>query len=172
MISPLRSRGLEVFFSYVSDDELISYMKDVAAKERVLIADDALKALAHYAGGNISRALLSLQFAVIGHPGEEITSNILYEESLLEVQSSVSDLNQKALEHDVVGSRKFIDSLLLEDGLSGPEIVEQLHKFLDGSNLSPPELARAVCELADTDMDLLDGSNARIHLESLVTRLY
>ncbi|ABE52867.1 AAA family ATPase [Methanococcoides burtonii] len=172
LIAPLRSRGLELFFTYVPDDALRSFVISVAEKEAISISDDGYDALLYYAGGNVSKALLTLQFAVMNHPGKTITGEILYEEALGDVSKNVTELHNAAIEHDVLKARKLIDTLLIEEGFTGDEVLQQLHSVVVESGRVEGEVAKAICRIADTDAMVIDSANPRIHLEKLVTELY
>ncbi|NYT19411.1 MAG: AAA family ATPase, partial [Methanosarcinales archaeon] len=130
LISPLRSRGLELFFTYVPDESLRSYIVSIAEQEGISISEDGLDALIYYAGGNVSRALLTLQFASMGKPGAEITGDLLYEESLCEVSENVTELHSAAIDHEFLNARKLIDTLLIEEGFTGDEVLQQLHSVV------------------------------------------
>ncbi|WP_310742496.1 AAA family ATPase [Methanococcoides orientis] len=172
LISPLRSRGLELFFTYVPDEVLRSYIVSVTEQEGISISEDGLDALMYYAGGNVSKALLTLQFANISKPDAEITGELLYEESLCEVSDNVTELHSAAIDHEFVKARKLIDTLLIEEGFTGDEVLQQLHSVVVKSDRAEYEIAKAVRRIADADAMIIDSANARIHLESLVTELY
>ncbi|MCM1985509.1 MAG: AAA family ATPase [Methanococcoides sp.] len=172
LIAPLRSRGLELFFTYVPDDALRAFVISVAEKEGISISDDGYDALLYYAGGNVSKALLTLQFAVMNHPGKTITGDLLYEEALVDVSKNVTELHNAAIEHDILNARKLIDTLLIEEGFTGGEVLQQLHSVVVGSGRGEDGVARAICRIADTDAMVIDSANPRIHLEKLVLELY
>ncbi|SES76596.1 replication factor C small subunit [Methanococcoides vulcani] len=172
LISPLRSRGLELFFTYVPDDLLRPYIVSIAEQEGISISEDGLDALMYYAGGNVSRALLTLQFANMNNPDAKITGDLLYEESLCEVSDNVTELHAAAIGHEFLKARKLIDTLLIEEGFTGDEVLQQLHSVVVRSDRTEDEIAKAVYRIADADAMIIDSANARIHLESLVTELY
>lgn len=172
LIAPLRSRGLELFFTYVPADELRSFIVSVAEQENISISDDGYDALLYYADGNVSKALLTLQFAVINHPGAEITGDVLYEEALCEVSENVTELHNAAIGHDIIKARKLIDTLLIEEGFTGDEVLQQLHSVVIDSGKGDNDVAKAVCRIADADAMVIDSANPRIHLEKLVIELY
>ncbi|MGM0771133.1 MAG: AAA family ATPase [Halobacteriota archaeon] len=172
LISPLRSRGLELFFTYVPDKVLKPFIVSVAEREEISVSGDGLDALLYYAEGNVSRALLTLQFASMKDPGKEVTVDVLYEESLCEVSDKVTELHNAAIDHEFMKSRKLIDTLLIEDGFTGDEILQQLYSVVMRSDRNEEEIAKAACRIADADAMIIDSANARIHLESLVTELY
>jgi len=67
-----------------------------------------------------------------------------------------------------MAARKVIDKLLIEDGLSGSEILEQLHAIVIASNETDSDIAKYVNKIAEADLRMLDASNDRIQLEAMV----
>ncbi|MEZ5334683.1 MAG: hypothetical protein R2741_05325 [Methanolobus sp.] len=69
---------------------------------------------------------------------------------------------------NVLEARKYIDALLLEEGLSGQEILLQLHKTAVNYNEPDDVIATWITRIADTDFYLTESANDRIQLEALV----
>ena len=170
LIPPLRSRGLQLFFTYISDAKLIEYVRYIAAKEGLTISDDGSDAIAYHSKGNLAKALLTMQIASLSlQSGDcEITQQLIYETVLGETHGDVTGLLESALAGDIIAARKLIDKLLIEDGMSGSEILEQLHGVVVASNETDADIAKYVNKIAEADLRMLDASNARIQLEAMV----
>ncbi len=170
LIPPLRSRGLQLFFTYVSDAKLIEYVRSIAAKEELTISDDGLDAIAYHSKGNLAKALLTMQIASMSlQSGDtEISQQLIYETALGETPEDITRLFESALAGDIMAARKVIDKLLIEDGLSGSEILEQLHGIVIASNETDSDIAKYVNKIAEADLRMLDASNDRIQLEAMV----
>ena len=65
-------------------------------------------------------------------------------------------------------ARKLIDKLLIEDGMSGSEVLEKLHSIVVSSNETDGDIAKYVKKIAEADLRMLDASNDRIQLEAMV----
>ncbi|WP_340819271.1 AAA family ATPase [Methanolobus sp. WCC4] len=168
LITPLRSRGLQLFFTHVSDDKLITFISKVAENEGLNVTADGMAALAYHARGNIARALNTLQIASIQPGNENIGPQQIYDATLGESSENVTKLFESITSKNVLEARKYIDALILEEGLSGQEILLQLHKVVIGSNEPDDIVARWVTKIADTDLYLTESANDRIQLEALV----
>ena len=170
LIPPLRSRGLQLFFTYISDAKLIEYARSIAAKEGLTLSDDGSGAIAYHSKGNLAKALLTMQIASLSlQSGDcEITQQLIYETVLGETHGDVAGLLESALAGDMMVARKIIDKLLIEDGMSGSEILEQLHGVVVASNETDADIAKYVNKIAEADLRMLDASNARIQLEAMV----
>ncbi|MBN2110393.1 MAG: AAA family ATPase [Methanosarcinaceae archaeon] len=170
LIAPLRSRGLQLFFMHVSEDRLAKLIRDVANKEGVDITDDGVDALGYHAKGNIAKALHTLQLAAVKAGNAKIGAQEIYDSTLLEQSANVSRLFDAAISKDITEARKAIDDLILEDGMSGQEILLQLHQMAVSSNGSDTVIAQWVIRIADADLCMTEAANERIQLEALVAR--
>ncbi|MDF1533562.1 MAG: AAA family ATPase [Methanosarcinaceae archaeon] len=168
LIPPLRSRGLQLFFTYVSDAKLIEYVNSIAVQEGLTISDDALDAIAYHSKGNLAKALLTMQIASMSSGNNEISQQLIYGAVLSEIPEDITRLFESALTGDIMAARKIIDKLLIEDGLSGSEILEQLHGIVVTSNEKDTDIVKYVNNIAEADLRMLDASNDRIQLEAMV----
>ncbi|MGP8337022.1 MAG: AAA family ATPase [Methanosarcinaceae archaeon] len=170
LIQPLRSRGLQLFFTYVPDAKLIEYMNSIAAREGLTISDDGLDAIAYHSKGNVAKALLTIQIASLSlQEGDfRITQQLVYETVLCETPNDITRLFESALASDIMAARKVIDKLLIENGLSGFEILEQLHAIVVASSEPDDNIARYVKNIAKADLRMINASNDRIQLEAMV----
>jgi len=170
LISPLRSRGLQLFFTYVSGAKLIEYVRSIAILEGFTVSDDGLDAIAYHSKGNVAKALLTMQIASLSlQAGNyDISQQLIYEAVLGETPEDITQLFESAIAGDIMAARKVIDKLLIENGLSGSEILEQLHGIVIESSETDESIARYVNKIAEADLRMLDASNDRIQLEAMV----
>lgn len=168
LIAPLRSRGLQLFFTYVSDHKLTEFIRTVIQTEELSISDEGVDALVYHSRGNIAKALITLQLASLQAKGARIESEAIYETVLSETPEDITALFEAAISHDVMAARKIIDKLLIEDGLTGAEILEKLYEVVVLSNEPETDIAKAVIKMASTDMNLTEAANDRIQLEALL----
>ncbi|MDW7731036.1 MAG: AAA family ATPase [Methanolobus sp.] len=170
LIAPLRSRGLQLFFMHVSAEKLANFIRDVADAEGITLTDDGVDALGYHAKGNIAKALHTLQLAAVKAGKGAIGAQEIYDSTLLEKSENISNLFNAAISRDMIEARKAIDDLILEDGMSGQEILLQLHQMAVSSNESDPVIAEWVIRMADADFYMTEAANERIQLEALVAR--
>jgi replication factor C small subunit len=168
LITPLRSRGLQLFFTHVSDDKMTKYISEVVEKEGLTVSTDGIAALVYHAKGNLARALNTLQTASILPGCSEIGPQQIYDATLGEQSENVKKLFESMVGKNILEARKYIDDLILGEGLSGQEILLQLHKATINSNEPDDIIAGWVTKIADTDLYLTESSNERIQLEALV----
>ncbi|WP_292463216.1 AAA family ATPase [Methanolobus sp.] len=168
LIAPLRSRGLQLFFRHVSVDKLAVFIRQVADNENLSIADDGIDALGYHANGNVAKALHTLQMVSLQFQDSVIGAQEIYDCTLKERSENITHLLQAAISKDIIEARKAIDDLILEDGMSGQEILLQLHAMTASCNESDATIAGWIIKISDADLCMTDASNERIQLEALV----
>ncbi len=170
LITPLRSRGLQLFFTHVPEDKLVPFILKIAEKEEISISNDGISALVYHAKGNVARALNTLQISSTIKGEDMIESQQIYEAISGEHSDNIGKLFDSVIARDILQARKYIDSLLLEDGLSGQEILMRLHEITVTSTDPDHVIAKWVTKIADADFYLTESANERIQLEALAAR--
>lgn len=169
LISPLRSRGLQLFFTYVPDFLLKAHLEKIADAQKIRCSEDAFEAVLYFAKGNVARAVQALQLASLQAEGAEITEEIIYGATMKGRDEAVDELLDAALAGDFSRGRRLIDDMIIEKGLSGTEILEGLSEALADSGETDSDIARLVVKVSETDAFLTDAANERIQLEKLIS---
>ncbi|MBP2030095.1 replication factor C small subunit [Methanohalophilus levihalophilus] len=170
LISPLRSRGLELFFTYVGEDEFITFLKGVAEAENLDVSDDAWDNLYMLCKGNIACGLNILQTVSLESSGK-VDTEMIFTASQESIPAGVRELYRAILKKDLPAARKAIDPLLIRDGMSGVEVISHLHKVIWEEALQPEDIAAMLRKLSDADLLIRSGASDRIQLEALVTEM-
>ncbi|BAW28694.1 replication factor C subunit [Methanosarcina thermophila] len=169
LIAPLRSRGLQIFFTYVPDSVLRAHLEKIGCAEKLELSEGALDAILYSAKGNVAKAVQTLQLVSLFSNGSAITEEMVYEASLKVRDESIDNLLSAALSGDFSRGRQLIDEMIIEKGLSGTEILERLCEALVDSGESDEDAARLVVKISETDACLKDAANDRIQLEKLIS---
>ena len=61
-----------------------------------------------------------------------------------------------------------LDRLLIEYGVSGEDVLRQLHRSVFDMNVPDEYMVRLLDRIGETDFRLIEGSNERIQLEALL----
>lgn len=169
LISPLRSRGLQVFFAYVSDSLVKPHLERIALSEDLELSDGALDAILYLSKGNIASAVQTLQLAALKAESVEITEEIVFEATMKGRDETVDSLLEAALAGDFPRGRQLIDEMIIEKGFSGTDILEGLSEALIDSGERDKDVARLIIEISDADSRLTDATSERIQLEKLIS---
>lgn len=169
LISPLRSRGLQLFFTTVPDEALKPHLRAIAAAESLNLSEDALEAIIYSSKGNVAKAVWALQLASLKAGEAVITGETVFEVSLESRDEAIDRLFEAAVSGDFMACRALLDELLIEKGLLGSEILEGLSEVAVESGETDEDVARMLVKIAGTDFFIVDAANERIQLEKLVS---
>jgi replication factor C small subunit len=169
LIAPLRSRGLQIFFTYVPDSILKTHLEKIGCAENLKLSEGAFDAILYSAKGNVARAVQTLQLVSLLAYGATITEEMVYQATMKSRDEIVDELLYAALAGDFSRGRQLIDEMIVEKGLLGVEILEGLSEALADSGETDSDIARLVVKISETDARLKDAANDRIQLEKLIS---
>lgn len=164
LISPIRSRCLCLHFGPMTDDAMRDILRRIAASERIEVEPDGIDAIVYKSNGNTRDAINTLQAAsAVDHV---IDANTIYE--IIEEEKEIDVLIESAISNDFIKSREILDSLLIDQGLSGSEILELIADDIRRLNIPEDVRLRMLICISNVEASLLVGLNDRIQLERLI----
>jgi replication factor C small subunit len=166
IIEPLQSRCAVFRFRPLRAEDVRMYIENIAKMENLTITEDALDALVHVSQGDMRRAVNSLQVAA--SLGEKITVDLVYHTTGTARPEEVRDLLQTAIAGDFIGARNRLDEIMINYGLSGEDIIKQIHRTVFDLNIPDYEKVRLMDRTGEIEFRIVEGSNERIQLESLL----
>lgn len=166
LIEPIQSRCAVFRFRPLKPEAIKEYLTRIAKAEKIKITDDGLEALVYVAQGDMRRAVNSLQVAA--SISTTIDGDALYKAASTVRPEQIKGLIEKALSGDFLQARETLDTLLIEYGLSGEDVVRQLHRAVFDLNLDDEYKVRLVDRIGEADFRLVEGSNERIQIEALL----
>ena len=170
VIVPIRSRCLNVPFRSLEDNVVFDYLKKIAGLEGSHASDELISAVIHLSNGDLRKSLTILQIALENERNaDDLTA--VYELSNIIRAPEIQSLLELSLNNEPLQAIKVFDALLLENGLSGQEIVAQLRRNVQSIGLSQNSVAKILHILGRIDFNLIDCSNERIQLEALISEL-
>jgi replication factor C small subunit len=166
IIEPIQSRCAVFRFLPLGPEEIQAQLRYIAKEENIAISDEALTAISYTASGDLRRAINTLQSAA--SIKTEIDQETVYQITATANPQAIEELLLASIEGKLDRALASLDSLLIEQGFSGAEIVVQIHKAL--LNLKVPDQLKAqfINSIGEIDFRLSEGANERIQLEALV----
>lgn len=169
IIEPIQSRCAIFRFVPLNEEDVAGYLKTIGEKEHVRLEDSGLRALTDASEGDLRKAINILQAAAsIGKPIDE---NLVYDVVSKAKPGDVQDLLETAIKGDFIKAREKLRSLLLQQGLSGKDILKQIHSEI----LRLPVAEKGKIELIDAtgeiDYRLVQGADEEVQLSSLLARI-
>jgi replication factor C small subunit len=169
IIDPIQSRCAVFRFTPLSDDAIAAQVRDIAATEGIEVTDDGLDALVYAAGGDMRRAINSLQAAAT--TGETVDEEAVYHITSTARPEEIEAMVTAALSGDFVRARSRLDSLLTETGMAGGDIIDQLHRSVWEFDLSERAAVRLMERIGEADYRITTGANEQVQLEALLAAL-
>ncbi|UZE92798.1 MAG: replication factor C small subunit [Methanosarcinales archaeon] len=167
IIAPIQSRCAVYRFRPISDKDVEKRIEHIAKEEELKLADDGLEAIKYVARGDMRRAVNTLQSAAV--LGKKIDAETIYQTVAMARPEEVNELIELALKGDFMKARDKLDVLLINQGLSGEDIIDQIHRAatnLDG--VSEKMRVELLDKIGEVDFRLTEGANERIQLEALI----
>jgi replication factor C small subunit len=166
IIEPIQSRCATFRFRAIHEDDVKKYVARLAKAEGLTVTEDGYAALLYVSRGDLRKVTNALQVGAT--LGKKITDEVLYKSTATARPEDVQELLNVALTGEFLKAREYLDNLLINYGLSGEDIIRQIHHEL--FNLDIPDITKV--DLVDTigniEFRLVEGSNERIQLESLI----
>jgi len=169
IIDPIQSRCAVFRFQPLSREDTETFLKKIISAEHVKIDDDALEGLVHVARGDMRRAVNGLQVAA--STGDEITLDTIYQTTGMANPEAVKNLLQTALGGDFIGARNKLDDIMINFGLSGEDIIRQIHSAFFDLPITDGEKVRLMDKTGEIEFRIVEGANERIQLEALLAYL-
>ncbi|GAI23972.1 unnamed protein product, partial [marine sediment metagenome] len=155
-------------FSPIKPDDIKKYMRKIAAQEKLEITPDGLETLIFISRGDLRKAINVLQ--VGASVNNKITADLLYEISATAKPEDVKALIDTALTGNFMAARNQLYDLLIKYGLSGEDIIKQLHQAIFDLAISDESKVKLIEKTGETEFRLIEGSNAHIQLEALLAQ--
>ncbi|KYC53789.1 MAG: Replication factor C small subunit [Candidatus Methanofastidiosum methylothiophilum] len=169
IIDPIQSRCAIFRFGPLSNDAVKVMIKKIAENEKIDLKEDGLNAIAYVAEGDMRKAINALQASA--GIGDSITESIVYQVTSRAKPEEIKNMMKVALTGDFLSSRKILQTLLLEQGLSGEDIIMQMHRETFNLEVSDKEKVRIIEMIGEADFRLVQGANEFIQLEYLLANL-
>ena len=166
IIEPIQSRCAVFRFSPIKPEDIKKYMRMIASKEKLEITNDGLETLIFISRGDMRKAINILQ--VGASIGKKITAEVLYETTATAKPDDIKNLINTALTGNFMAARNQLYDLLIQYGLSGEEIIKQIHQSIFDLSIPDESKIKLIEKTGETEFRLIEGSNAHIQLEALL----
>jgi replication factor C small subunit len=156
-------------FAPLSDDAVAAQIDEIAAAEGIELTDSGREALVYAAGGDMRRAINSLQAAAT--TGEVVDDEVVYAITATARPEDIREMVELAIDGEFVEARSRLDSLLTETGMAGGDVVDQLHRSVWDFDLPERDAVRLMERIGEADYRITAGANEQIQLEALLAAL-
>ncbi|MCX8173153.1 MAG: replication factor C small subunit [Thermoplasmata archaeon] len=169
IIEPIQSRCAIFRFAPVSKPLLLGRLKEIAAREKVQVDEDALDSIAYLATGDVRKAINILQ--TCSATEEKITMDIVYHVTGRLKGDELKAMLDCIMKKDFNGAKNVLDKFLIEQGMSAQDFLEDLHRYIIESSIDEELKVKIAEKIGETDFRVSEGSNERIQVEALIAQL-
>jgi replication factor C small subunit len=166
IMDPIQSRCAVFRFRPLTTEQVKRFIRRIAQEERLDVTADGVDALVHVARGDLRKTVNTLQVAAA--LGGQVDAEAIYKTTSTARPEEVKRLIETALGGDFMGARNVLDDLLIEYGLSGEDIIRQIHRSVFDLAIADKSKVALVDKIGEIEFRLVEGSNERIQIESLL----
>ncbi|TLZ58345.1 MAG: replication factor C small subunit [Methanobacteriota archaeon] len=166
IIEPIQSRTAVFRFRPVKPDGIRTYLDRIAKAEKLKVTKEGMDALVYIAQGDLRKAVNALQVAAAVSP--TIDEDALYKAASTARPELVKNLLEVSLGGDFLKARDALDTLLIEYGLSGEDVIRAVHRTVFDLSVPDAFKVRLIDRVGEAEFRLVEGSNERIQLEALL----
>ena len=166
VIEPIQSRCTVFRFSPIKPEDIKKYMRKIAENEKLQITQDGLDTIIFISRGDMRKAINILQ--VGASVSNKITAELIYETTATAKPEDIKNLINTAISGKFMAARNLLYDLLIKYGLSGEDIVKQIHQSIFDLTIPDDSKVHLIEKTGETEFRLIQGSNAHIQLETLL----
>ncbi|OUJ18498.1 ATPase involved in DNA replication HolB small subunit [Methanonatronarchaeum thermophilum] len=169
IIEPIQSRTTVFRFSRVPGEAVKKRLKYIAIEEEIEITDEALEALEHISNGDMRRSINALQSAA--SLSDKVDEKDIYQITSMARPEEIKKLFLSAINKDFIETRERLEELMIERGLSGEDIVKQLHKSVYDLDIPDKKKVELIDLIGEAEYRMIEGADGRIQIEGVLARL-
>jgi replication factor C small subunit len=168
IIEPLQSRCAIFRFKSLSEGDIKKYIDRIVKGEKLKISKSAIDAIIDISEGDLRKVANLLQASSV--LGKRITEDVIYDVSSKAKPTDVKEMLELSLGGRFDEARKKLQDMLLRQGLSGEDVIREIHKQIYSLDIGEEEKVRLVEICGEYEYRLSQGSSDLLQLEALLAQ--
>ncbi len=168
IIDPIRSRCSIFRFPRLEKKEASKLLEDICNEETVEYDESGLEAIFSVTRGDLRKSINLLQS--VSATGKEVTEEVVYEVSSQAKPQAIRELLEGALDGRFIEARDKLQELVLEKGISGMDIIKEIHRQVYSLDIDEKKKVRLVEKMGEYEFRLDEGADEQIQLEALLAQ--
>ncbi|MFW9821709.1 MAG: replication factor C small subunit [Candidatus Thorarchaeota archaeon] len=169
IIPPIQSRCVVFRFSSLSNEDIKKRIKFVAKEEGISLTPEGLVALVDVSRGDCRRAINYLQSC--GTISKKIDQDVVFRVAGEIPPNKIKEILKTSLEGNLQLSIKLLNNLIKEYGLSGQNIIKNIHREIYELDISEELKIELSKLLAEFEYRLSQGGTENIQLQALLAKI-
>ena len=167
ILDPIQSRCTMFRFKPLAVEEISSYVEKIAQEQDLTLGENAIKALIDTSNGDLRRVTNILQGCAA--LDKNITEELLYSLVSAAKPKEVKELINLAKARQFIPARKLLLDTMLKHGLSGLDMLKQIHKeTIESLDISDEEKIDLIDKCGEIEFRMVEGADEFIQLEALL----
>ncbi|BDB97709.1 replication factor C small subunit [Saccharolobus caldissimus] len=170
IIEPIQSRTALFRFYPLKKEDVVNRLLYIVKNEKVDYDQKALETIYDITLGDMRKSINILQAAAAYG---KITVEAVYKVLGLAQPKEIREMVNLALQGKFMQAREKLRTLLVTYGLSGEDIIKQIHRELTSSELQISEELRVLLldYVGETEFRIIEGADDEIQLTALLAKL-
>lgn len=168
IIDPIQSRCTMFRFKPLPEKDILKIIDTVAEKENINIEESAKKALYEISQGDVRKTENVMQSCAA--VSNKITSQLVYEIASFAEPKKVLNVMKMAT-NDFLSARKELLKLMLEQGLSGLDIIKQFSSEVWNLEVEDKIKLEILIACGEAEFRMIEGSDEFLQLEALLSKI-
>lgn len=168
IIEPIQSRCSIFRFRRMSEDDMKRFIDRIVKGEKLKISEDGIKAVLYLSEGDLRKIANLLQAAAVLK--EKITEDVVYEVASQAKPQDVKEMLDLVLKGKFSDARKKLHNMLLVQGLTGEDIIKEIHKQVFELNIPEENKIKLIELIGEYDFRISEGGSELIQLEALLAQ--
>ncbi|MGQ9542754.1 MAG: replication factor C small subunit [Candidatus Bathyarchaeia archaeon] len=169
IIEPIQSRCALFRFTPLKKEDIVSHLQEIAEREKVTFDPEALQVIVTFAEGDMRRAINTLQAAA--SIGKKIDEQSVYQVIGKARMQDVVEIIDLALKNRFVQSREKLRTILIEYGVSGQDVLRQIHSEIFRMNIPEKKRVEIAEAIGEVDYRLSQGADEEVQLSALLAHI-
>ncbi len=169
IIPPIQSRCVVFRFSSLNKEDIKERVKYIANQEQISLTPDGLIALVDVSKGDCRRAINYLQSC--GTISKKIDQDIVFRVAGEVPSDKIREILKTAIEGQLQFSLKLLNDIIREYGLSGINIIKNIHREIYDLQISEDLKIELSKLLAESEYRLSQGGTEEIQLQALLANI-
>lgn len=168
IIEPIQSRCAIFRFRPLRDEDIAKRLSYIAENEGLELTEEGLQAILYIAEGDMRRAINILQAAAA--LDKKITDENVFMVASRARPEDIREMMLLALKGNFLKAREKLREILLKQGLSGEDVLVQMHKEVFNLPIEEPKKVLLADKIGEYNFRLVEGANEIIQLEALLAQ--
>jgi replication factor C small subunit len=166
IIDPIQSRCAIFRFPRLGEKQLKKRIHYIAEQEKVELSEDGTQAILYVSGGDMRRAINVLQAAAVTK--KQVDADAVYATTGKARPEDVREMISFALNGDFLEAQNKLRNLLVWQGLSGSDIVRQIHLEVLKLGVDEKVKVQLVSLVGEAEFRLTEGADPEIQLSHIL----